>query len=129
MRHAAALLLMCDVGDLRHAVTAGHPAAWGLALDGARGPDALAQLEAGGIPHVVLLDRTPGGAGLAVHAFSMGGAFFDRVIQVVGGCRCDEGCPTCMGPSTEAAEQYGVDRATVLTVLRALRQVAIEANP
>jgi DEAD/DEAH box helicase domain-containing protein len=122
----AALLLMCDVGDLRHAVTAGHPSAWGIALDAAQGPDALAQLEAGGMPHVVLLDRNPGGAGLAVHAFAMGAAFFDRVIEVVRGCSCGEGCPTCMGPSTEAAEQYGVDRATVIAVLEALRQVAGE---
>ncbi|MCA9709534.1 MAG: DUF1998 domain-containing protein, partial [Myxococcales bacterium] len=126
MRHVAALLLMCDAGDLRHAVTAGHPGAWGLALDGAHGPDALARLEAGGVPHVVLLDRNPGGAGLAVHAFAMGAAFFDRVIAVVRGCGCGEGCPTCMGPSTEAAEQYGVDRAAVLTVLSALREVAAE---
>jgi DEAD/DEAH box helicase domain-containing protein len=124
MRHVAALLLMCDVGDLRHAVTAGHPAAWGVALDGARAPDALAQLEAGGVPHVVLLDRNPGGAGLAVHAFAMGAGFFEHVIAVVNGCGCDQGCPTCMGPSTEAAEQYGVDRPAVIAVLEALRDVA-----
>jgi len=124
MRHVAALLLMCDVGDLRHAVTAGHPAAWGIALDGMQGPDALAQLEAGGVPHVMLLDRNPGGAGLSVHAFAMGASFFDHVIEVVKGCGCDDGCPTCMGPSTEAAEQYGVDRPAVLAVLEALREVA-----
>jgi DEAD/DEAH box helicase domain-containing protein len=125
MRHVAALLLMCDVGDIRHAVTAGHPAAWGIALDGMQGPDALAQLEAGGVPHVVLLDRNPGGAGLAVHAFAMGAAFFDHAIAVVRGCGCDQGCPTCMGPSTEAAEQYGVDRPAVIAVLESLRDVAI----
>lgn len=127
MRHVAALLLMCDVGDLRHAVTAGHPSAWGIALDGAQGPDALAQLEAGGVPHVLLLDKNPGGAGLAVHAFAMGGAFFDHVIEVVRSCGCENGCPTCMGPSTEAAEEYGVDRTAVITVLEALRQVAVQA--
>jgi DEAD/DEAH box helicase domain-containing protein len=124
MRHVAALLLMCDVGDLMHAVTAGHPGAWGIALDGLQGPDALAQLEAGGVPHLLLLDRNPGGAGLAVHAHAMGAAFFDRVIEVVRGCSCGQGCPTCMGPSTEAAEQYGVDRPAVLAVLEALREVA-----
>lgn len=124
MRHVAALLLMCDVGDLRHAVTAGHPGAWGVALDGMLAPDALAQLEAGGVPHVVLLDRNPGGAGLAVHAFAMGAAFFDHVIAVVKGCACDDGCPTCLGPSTEAAEQYGVDRPVVIAVLEALREAA-----
>ncbi|MEM7157380.1 MAG: helicase-related protein [Myxococcota bacterium] len=124
MRHAAALLLMCDVGDLRHAVTSGHPGAWGIALDGGHGPDALAEIEAGGVPHIVLIDRNPGGAGLAVHAFTMGTMFFDRVIAVVTGCDCGQGCPTCMGPSTEAAEQYGVERSDVVTVLRALRRTA-----
>jgi DEAD/DEAH box helicase domain-containing protein len=128
MRHVAALLLMCDVGDLRHAVTAGHPGAWGIALDAGQAPDALAQLEAGGMPHVVLLDRNPGGAGLAVHAFAMGAAFFDHVVRVVKGCGCDEGCPTCMGPSSEAAEQYGVDRTAVIAVLEALREVAAGAT-
>lgn len=122
MRHVAALLLMCDAGDLRHAVTSGHPSAWGIALDGARGPDALATIEAGGVPHIVLFDRNPGGAGLAVHAHAMGPAFFERVISVVRGCGCDEGCPTCMGPTTDAAEQYGVERMDVLAVLEALRQ-------
>lgn len=125
MRHVAALLLMCDVGDLRHAVTAGHPGAWGIALDGVQGPDALAQLEAGGVPHLVLLDRNPGGAGLAVHAFAMGAAFFDHVIEAVRGCGCGDGCPTCMGPSTDAAEHYGVDRSAVVGVLEALREVAL----
>ncbi len=124
MRHVAAMLLMCEVGDLRHAVTAGHPSAWGIALDGGRGADALATIEAGGVPHIVLADRIPGGAGLAVHAFAMGAAFFERVIAVVTGCGCEQGCPTCMGPSTEAAEQYGVRRAAVLIVLRALRHEA-----
>jgi DEAD/DEAH box helicase domain-containing protein len=128
MRHVAALLLMCDAGDLRHAVTAGHPGAWGIALDGMQGPDALAQLEAGGVPHVVLLDKNPGGAGLAVHAFAMGSRFFDHVIEVVRGCGCGEGCPTCMGPSTEAAEHYGVDRPAVLAVLEALGEVAATAT-
>ena len=128
MRHVAALLLMCDVGDLMHAVTAGHPGAWGIALDGTAGPDALAQMEAGGVPHVILLDRNPGGAGLAVHAFTMGAAFFERVIAVVRGCGCDEGCPTCMGPSTEAAEQYGVDRPAVIAVLEGLRDAAVAST-
>ncbi|MCX4241066.1 DEAD/DEAH box helicase [Paraliomyxa miuraensis] len=128
LRHVAAMLLMCEVGDLMHAVTAGHPGAWGVALDALNGPDARARLEAGGVPHVVLLDRNPGGAGLAVHAFAMGAVLFDRVIAVVRGCGCEVGCPTCMGPSSEAAEQYGVERPAVIAVLEALREVAVEAT-
>lgn len=121
MRHVAAMLLMCDTADLRQVVTSGHPGAWGTALDGRRGPDAIAQLEAGGNPHIVLFDRNPGGAGLAMHAHAMGAAFFERVRSVVAGCRCDEGCPTCMGPSTDAAEDYGVERTDVVALLDAMR--------
>ncbi|MCH9685342.1 MAG: DEAD/DEAH box helicase [Deltaproteobacteria bacterium] len=125
MRFVAAMLLMCDTGDLGHAVTGGHPSAWGIALSGTQAPDALATIEAGGYPHIVLFDRNPGGAGLAVHAFAMGPTLFDRVIATVTGCGCNEGCPTCMGPSTEAAEQYGVGRDAMVVVLRALREAAV----
>lgn len=124
MHHVAAMLMMCDVGDLGHAVTASHPSAWGVALSGVRRPGAQAVLDAATVPYVVLYDRTPGGAGLASQAHALGRAFFDRVIAVVDGCGCAKGCPTCMGPTVEASESFEVERATVRGVLEALRSRA-----
>jgi len=130
IQHVAAMMLMCDVGDLGHAVTAGHPGAWGMALTPQRRPGVIAEMDAGGVPHIVLYDRTPGGAGLATAAHALGPDFFQRVVGVVAGCACAGGCPTCMGPQADAAESYAsggaggssaaVRRQDVLDVLRAL---------
>lgn len=139
MHHVAAMLLMCDVGDLGHAVTPGHPGAWGFALIPGRRPGALAELDATAQPYVVLYDRMPGGAGLATAAHAMGRAFFERVVAVVAGCKCAAGCPTCMGPMAEAAESYGgtvvgdedggVRREDVVQLLAALAGVGAGTHP
>jgi DEAD/DEAH box helicase domain-containing protein len=120
LHHVAAMLMMCDVGDLGHAVTPAHPSAWGVALAPGRKPGALAEVDASTLPFVVLYDRTPGGAGLASQAHALGRAFFDRTIAVVEGCGCARGCPTCMGPTAEASESFDIDRGTVRGVLEAL---------
>lgn len=128
LHHVAAMLMMCDVGDLGHAVTAAHPSAWGTALSMSRRASDLVQADAGTLPFVVLYDKTPGGAGLASQAHALGRVFFDRAIAIVEGCACAGGCPTCMGPTAEASESYDVDRQTVRGVLEALRAEIVGAQ-
>lgn len=104
IHHVAAMVLMCEVGDLRHAVASGSPgpegiAAWAPVGFGTRSPEA--SLVAGGRPTIYLYDDLPGGAGLSTRAHALGRALFERVRDVVGGCRCASGCPTCIG--TEVA--------------------------
>ena len=104
IHHVAAMLLMCEPGDLRHAVAAGPPSAEGVsawAPVGAGRPSAEAQLIASGRPTIYLYDDMPGGAGLSTRAHALGSALFDRVLAAATGCRCDHGCPTCIG--TEVA--------------------------
>lgn len=100
IHHVAAMLLMCELGDLRHAVSAGPPspegvAAWAPVGSGRSNPEA--QLLASGRPTLYLYDDTPGGAGLASRAHALGAALFERAIAVATGCRCRHGCPTCIG--------------------------------
>jgi DEAD/DEAH box helicase domain-containing protein len=128
LHHVAAMLMMCDTGDLGHAVTAAHPSAWGEALAVGRKASALAEVDASTLPFVVLYDRTPGGAGLASQAHALGAAFFDRAIAIVERCGCARGCPTCMGPTAEASESFDVDRAAVRGVLEALRAQVAKAG-
>lgn len=104
IHHVAAMLLMCEVGDLRHAVTSGPPSAEGVAAwapVGSGRPNPEAQLIASGRPTLYLYDDTPGGAGLSTRAHALGSALFDRVLAAATGCRCQHGCPTCIG--TEVA--------------------------
>jgi DEAD/DEAH box helicase domain-containing protein len=98
------MILMCEVGDLQHAVAAGTPGPEGIAAFAPVGlgrPSAEASLLASGRPTIYLYDDLPGGAGLATRAHSLGRGFFEHVLAVVRGCGCKYGCPTCIG--TEVA--------------------------
>jgi DEAD/DEAH box helicase domain-containing protein len=104
IHHVAAMVLMCEVGDLRHAVAAGAPGPEGVAAFAPVGlgrPSAEASLLASGRPTIYLYDDLPGGAGLATRVHAFGRAFFERTLAVVRGCGCAHGCPTCIG--TEVA--------------------------
>ncbi len=123
IHHCAALLLMCDVADLGHAITAGHPSSYGTVASGIAGPDTNAQLAAAARPYIVLFDWMPGGAGLANTAFALGSGLFERAAAAVAGCSCAAGCPTCLGPSV-AERERPIDRRAVALVLEAMRRVA-----
>ncbi len=104
IHHVAAMTLMCEVGDLRHAVAAGTPGPEGIAAFAPVGlgrPSSEASLLAGGRPTIYLYDDLPGGAGLATRVHALGRPFFERTLAVVRGCGCANGCPTCIG--TEVA--------------------------
>ena len=108
LHHGAAMLLMCDVSDLGHAVAAspgrGAAGQWAPVVGG-RGrvsQEVLAQASAQ--PCVYLYDNMPGGAGLAPQAHALGPLLFERVLRILEGCSCQRGCPTCLGvPRTPAA--------------------------
>jgi DEAD/DEAH box helicase domain-containing protein len=123
IHHCAALLLMCDAADLGHAITAGHPASFGTLASGPGGAGVDAQLAAAARPYIVLFDWTPGGAGLATTAFALGPALFERAAAAVAGCRCEGGCPTCLGPGV-AQRDRPIDRRAVAEVLEAMRRAA-----
>jgi DEAD/DEAH box helicase domain-containing protein len=109
IHHVAAMVLMCEVGDLNHAVASGPPGPEGVsawAPVGLGRPSAEASMIASGRPTIYLYDDLPGGAGLATRVHSLGRPFFERVLAVVRGCRCALGCPTCIG--TEVALTGGV---------------------
>jgi DEAD/DEAH box helicase domain-containing protein len=131
IHHCAAMLLMCDVADLGHAITAGHPSGFGTVASGMGGPGVLAQLAAAARPYLVLFDWTPGGAGLSSTAFQLGPALFERAASVVSKCRCARGCPTCMGPGavdSGGAASGPIDREVVAKVLEGMRRAAAEAR-
>lgn len=101
LHHCAAMVLMCDVHDLGHAVVAGSGAdagSWAPVIASRSGRvTADAVLHAGASPSLLLYDNLPGGAGLAPQAYALGAELFERVIAAVSGCRCARGCPTCLG--------------------------------
>jgi len=87
MRQVAQLLLMCDRQDI------------GISLgSGERGeePDTPASLPTE--PRIFVYDNYPGGIGFSEPLFGMHDELLARTRQLIAGCECQHGCPSCVGP-------------------------------
>jgi DEAD/DEAH box helicase domain-containing protein len=56
-------------------------------------PDALAQE-----PNVFIYDNYPGGIGFSRPLYEMHDLLLERTRDLIAGCPCDWGCPSCVGP-------------------------------
>ncbi|MBA3231290.1 MAG: DEAD/DEAH box helicase [Acidobacteria bacterium] len=94
MRHVAQLLLMCDGHDIGLSVDGGsldRSTRTGGMSQG--GPEALAAE-----PNVFIYDNYPGGIGFSRPLFEMHGLLLERTRELIAGCPCESGCPSCVGP-------------------------------
>ena len=112
MRNVAQLLLMCDGHDIGLSVDGG-------ALDraartgGAAGrPAALAAA-----PNIFIYDNYPGGIGFSRPLYDMHLILLDRTRELVGGCPCESGCPSCVGPEGNTGAHA---KAVALRILESL---------
>jgi DEAD/DEAH box helicase domain-containing protein len=77
LRHAASVFLMCDPRDLGVAVQVRSPRTGGAT--------------------VFVYDAFPGGIGLSPRLFELHPDVLAAVRQLVSGCPCAHGCPSCIG--------------------------------
>jgi DEAD/DEAH box helicase domain-containing protein len=93
MRNIAPLLLMCDGHDLGLAID-GESFEGAGRVGGARRdrPDLSAE------PTIFLYDNYPGGIGFSEPLFAMHDALLARTRELIDGCPCESGCPSCVGP-------------------------------
>ncbi|MGB9335212.1 MAG: DEAD/DEAH box helicase [Candidatus Acidiferrales bacterium] len=101
----AALLLMCDRRDLGTAIGERPPSA-NVGADLVE--DAAVVEESLGDPNLVrdyfepnlyLYDAYPGGIGFSEPLFRAHGILLRRTRELIAGCGCEEGCPSCVGPA------------------------------
>jgi DEAD/DEAH box helicase domain-containing protein len=92
MRQVAQLLLMCDRNDIGISIGSGEE---GDDPDLARTgyPATIAEE-----PRVFIYDNYPGGIGFSEPLFAMHGELLARTRDLIAGCECEHGCPTCVGP-------------------------------
>ncbi len=111
LRTVAALLLMCDPHDL------------GVALS---------EETAGGLttfePNLYLYDAYPGGVGLSAPLYRLAPRLLKQTAELLAGCQCDAGCPSCVGPVGEVGERGKEVAARLLAELTALHPVAAAAG-
>lgn len=119
IHQVGAMRTMCDPSDLGRAVASDHAGSWGNVLSSKKaGSEAM--LEASGPPVIYIYDQTPGGIGLSSQLVAMGSAFLQSVVDFVQGCRCEHGCPTCLGPEHQALSEPGRLKTGVLDALLAM---------
>jgi DEAD/DEAH box helicase domain-containing protein len=86
MRQVAQLLLMCDRQDI------------GISLgSGDHGDDGEVQ-QLPDEPRIFVYDNYPGGIGFSEPLYAMHDELLARTRELIAGCECVHGCPTCVGP-------------------------------
>jgi DEAD/DEAH box helicase domain-containing protein len=74
-------------------------------------------------PIIFLYDNYPGGIGLSEPLFAMHDALLDKTRELIDGCPCQSGCPSCVGPEG-ATGPLAKSVASHLLEFLAARQVA-----
>ena len=104
MGEVATLLLMCDGSDI----------------------DTIVDATNTGLPSIFLVDRYPGGIGLAQKAYQLMEELLRASLDIIKGCPCLDGCPSCVGaPLPPRSAGYGQqgripDKEAALVILHRL---------
>jgi len=113
MRNVAQLLLMCDRQDI------------GLSVDtGSLSPKPESDLVD---PHIFIYDNYPGGIGFSAPLFRMERMLLAQTFDLVNGCPCEIGCPSCVGPVGETGPL--AKRVALDLLQRVLGSDALEEAP
>ena len=102
----ATLLLMCDGRDLGAAIGERPPSpgsatdeSMALGMDGAMANSAKEFFE----PNLYLYDAYPGGIGFSEPLYRAHDLLVRQTRELIAGCGCDDGCPSCVGPAGDLA--------------------------
>ncbi|MGQ0733963.1 MAG: DEAD/DEAH box helicase [Acidobacteriota bacterium] len=98
MKQIAALLLMCDGRDIGVSIDAGRETDEPGGRAARRDPMTERSDEEGDRPRIFLYDVYPGGIGFSEPLFAMHLDLLTRTRELIAGCPCDNGCPSCVGP-------------------------------
>ena len=68
-------------------------------------------------PTIYLYEAVPGGVGFAERLFQMRRELLQAAAELIAGCGCPQGCPSCVGPQIEVGPD---GKAAVQRMLRRL---------
>jgi DEAD/DEAH box helicase domain-containing protein len=106
LESVASLLLMCDRLDLGSAIGEGSAAPGaGSGPPGAIEPAVSGELREFFEPTLYLYDAYPGGIGLSEPLFQIHDLLVRRTQELIAGCACEKGCPSCVGPAGKTGSQ------------------------
>jgi DEAD/DEAH box helicase domain-containing protein len=102
----ATLLMMCDRRDLGTAVGERPPSAaseikWEDFAEPANTSETKEFFE----PNLYIYDAYPGGIGFSEPLYRACDTLLNRTLELIGACPCDNGCPSCVGPTADHNER------------------------
>jgi DEAD/DEAH box helicase domain-containing protein len=103
----ATLLLMCDRRDLGTAVGE-RPPSPGVEGEWQKFTTAMtdpAEMKEFFEPNLYLYDAYPGGIGFSEPLYRVHEILLSKTQQLIAGCSCEQGCPSCVGPAGEKCEK------------------------
>ncbi len=92
MRQVAQLLLMCDRQDIGISIGSGNEGDSPV-LTRTGEPVTLSDE-----PRIFIYDNYPGGIGFSEPLYAIDDELRRRTRELIAGCECQNGCPTCVGP-------------------------------
>jgi DEAD/DEAH box helicase domain-containing protein len=103
----ATLLMMCDRRDLGAAVGERPPGAaseinW---EDFASGPSTGSEAKEFFEPNLYIYDAYPGGIGFSEPLYRTYHTLLNRTLELISACSCENGCPSCVGPTADRGER------------------------
>ena len=99
LESVACLLLMCDRMDLGSTVGEGAPDSGEFSGPSESGAGEFFE------PTLYLYDAYPGGIGLSEPLYRLHDSLIGRTRELITGCTCEKGCPSCVGPVGETGER------------------------
>jgi DEAD/DEAH box helicase domain-containing protein len=92
MRQVAQLLLMCDRQDIGISIGSGEQG------DETEVNRSGYPMKLSDRPRIFVYDNYPGGIGFSEPLFGLQAELLTRTRDLIAGCECSHGCPTCVGP-------------------------------
>ncbi len=109
MHHVAPLFMMCDIHDVGVSIgdnSTGKslpPRSVPLSIKVEEDQSDFSDIDFE--PNIFIYDNFPGGIGLSPSLFDIETELLERCRKTISACPCQEGCPSCVGPTKESGKQ------------------------
>jgi DEAD/DEAH box helicase domain-containing protein len=122
----ATLLMMCDHRDLGTAVGERPPSATEINWeDFAKGRSMGSEAEEFFEPNLYIYDAYPGGIGFSEPLYRACETLLNRTLELISACPCENGCPSCVGPTADSSERTKEVALEILTRISGDTQFAV----
>jgi DEAD/DEAH box helicase domain-containing protein len=126
MGQVAQLLLMCDRHDI--GISIGSAEASGETKSLGRWGASSEAIDADH-PRIFVYDNYPGGIGFSQPLFRMAQELVGKTRDLIVGCPCESGCPSCVGPLGETGPRAKAVALDILSRLPAIESPGAREDP